>query len=487
MRQDQTFGECLTELLRRKRVSVADLTRRMNYRSKTSISRLLRDAVRYSSIEEFMHRLEPVGAWLFNGEEMNALRQAMEVSRLGRAQYRAYQDIWRLVSDGERLRETGALECFGDAQARTIYELAEIWREADRLDMVLINMGFDGLFGELKALLREKPGPSVSIRHYLLTPDAPGLLARQLNALLPILSDERYRGYYLPWQESGVFGGTGSHHMAVTGEYADGRRFTHILTMRSGEKGLLYASGGEADIVRFFAHAIGGGYPEVVSFKTSYPCKELMNGLADIGRQYLNCERDRSSRCLTMNVCFELIPPELLKRVMLESTLKGMAPENAQVRELEEIHRARYTNIHGKKKRSSFVFSREGLETFVRTGLATDHIVGMRPFTPAERAEILRDVVRKCRENVYLTVRILKPSVRVRDMTLTVYEDLGVSLMDARTGSDVLRGHSEAFFMLPDFAAVLTDFFRDELFDRHTCTEAESLEMMEALAKSAEE
>ena len=173
MRQDQTFGECLTELLRRKRVSVADLTRRMNYRSKTSISRLLRDAVRYSSIEEFMHRLEPVGAWLFNGEEMNALRQAMEVSRLGRAQYRAYQDIWRLVSDGERLRETGALECFGDAQARTIYELAEIWREADRLDMVLINMGFDGLFGELKALLREKPGPSVSIRHYLLTPDAP--------------------------------------------------------------------------------------------------------------------------------------------------------------------------------------------------------------------------------------------------------------------------------------------------------------------------
>lgn len=69
MHEARTFGECLTELLRKKHISTADLTRRMNYRSKTSLTRLLRDEVRYASIEDFMTRLEPISEWLLTGEE----------------------------------------------------------------------------------------------------------------------------------------------------------------------------------------------------------------------------------------------------------------------------------------------------------------------------------------------------------------------------------------------------------------------------------
>ena len=100
-----------------------------------------------------------------------------------------------------------------------------------------------------------------------------------------------------------------------------------------------------------------------------------------------------------------------------------------------------------------------------------------------ERAAILRDVVRKCRENVYLGVRILRPDVRVRGMTLTTYEALGVYLLDAYTQYDVVNGHSEAFMLTPDFAETMEEFFRDELIAKHAFSEGESLEIMEELAR----
>ena len=70
MNELPTFGEYLTEIMRRKHISVSDLARRLNYRSRTSLSRLMRDETRYDSIEDFMHRIEPVAAWLLTAEEM---------------------------------------------------------------------------------------------------------------------------------------------------------------------------------------------------------------------------------------------------------------------------------------------------------------------------------------------------------------------------------------------------------------------------------
>jgi hypothetical protein len=83
---------------------------------------------------------------------------------------------------------------------------------------------------------------------------------------------------------------------------------------------------------------------------------------------------------------------------------------------------------------------------------------------------------------VYLNVRVLKPEVPVRGMTLTTYEALGVYFLDAYTQYDVVNGHSEAFMLMPDFAETMEEFFRDELIPNHTFSEGESLEMMERLA-----
>ena len=72
-------------------------------------------------------------------------------------------------------------------------------------------------------------------------------------------------------------------------------------------------------------------------------------------------------------------------------------------------------------------------------------------------------------------------------MTLTTHEGLGAYLLDSNTQYDVVRGHSEAFILMPEFAATLADFLRNELIEKHAYSEAESIDMLRSLIASIKE
>ncbi len=487
MQEISTFGECLTGLLRKKHISTADLTRRMNYRSKTSITRLLRDEVRYSSIEDFMKRLEPVGAWLLTGAEMQELRDAMEVNRLGRVRYQTYREIWRLIEAGDASAAQVTVEGFGSARAQTLGELAESWHEARKIEMLIVNSGYEGLFREIEELLRRCPEKQIEIRHFLTMCGAPGAMAGQLGAVMAVFHDPRYQGFYRNWKGSGLSGmPEEGNAMVVQGERADGTAFVQLIVMKDSLHGLAYERDRLDDLMPFAQQVIGAAGEGMLPLKTQYPEQELIEGLLVISRRYLSCEQDRATICLAPDICFELIPYEIMYQVMFDSAPKDFDPDSGMLRLLAQVHRDRYQNIHTKKKPTSFVFSREGLERFAETGRTTDHIAGMRNFTPAERAAILRDVVTKCRKNVYLRVHVLKPETRVRGMTLTAHGGLGVYLLDSYTQYYVVNGHSEAFILMPEFATAIEDFFRDELIEKCALPVNESLEILERLAERME-
>lgn len=485
MQEHRTFGECLSGIMREKHVSVADLARRMNYRSKTSISRLLKDEVRYASIEDFMERLEPMSAWLLTVDEMKQLQDSMEVSRLGRARYRAYQDIWRLVGQSEVKKIPVTAQGFGGAKSGELDELIGFWHTARRLEMILINSGFESLFSRLAGLLEARPDADISIRHYLAIHDSPGSLAEQLGAMMNVFHDPRYQGFYHTRHSDNADWRSGdtAHVMLVCGEDEESE-YCQVIVMLSEQQCIVYESRKMEDITPFVEQVMEQVCREALPLKTQYPQQELIQGLIVISRRYLGCEQDRGTCCLAPDICFELIPPEILYGVMFDSVLAGCDPEDEQIQKLYEIQQARYKNIHGKRKSTVFMFTWDSLVRFAQTGRTTDHIAGMRAFTPEERAAIIRDVVEKCRENGYLRIYILKPDIRIRGMTLTTHEGMGVYLLDSYTQYDVVKGHSEAFILLPDFAEMLDDFFRDELIGKHTYSGAESLDMLERLAAS---
>jgi len=374
---------------------------------------------------------------------------------------------------------------FGNARSGNLDELIGFWNTAQKLEMIMINSGFESLFSRLSRLLKERPAADISIRHYLAIQDSPGSMAEQLGAMMNVFHDPRYQGFYHARHDGGGDwrSADAAHVTLVHGEDGEGE-YSQVIVMLSEERCLVYESRKMEDVIPFVHQVMEAVGRNVLPLKTQYPEQELLEGLIVISRRYLGCEQDRMIYCMAPDICFELIPLEILYEVMMNSAFMGCDPEEAQIQELMRIHKARYANIHEKKKKTQFIFSWDSLRRFAKTGRTTDHVAGMRAFTPKERAAILTDVVQKCRENVYLNIRILKPDVRVRGMTLTTYESLGVYLLDAYTQYDVINGHSEAFMLMPDFAATMEDFFQDELLAKHTCTEAESLEMLERLAAS---
>ncbi len=489
MKEAMTFGEYLTEIMRKKHISVADLARRLNYRSRTSLSRLMRDETRFDSIEDFMQRIEPVKAWLLTGEELEALKRAMEVSRLGRARYTAYKEIWGLIAEPKQQVRHVELECYGTGRVQTLHELCKIWRSAQKLEMLVVNSGCEMFFGELSAMLRDCPDLDCRIEHYLLVSDASGALAQQLGAVMGVFHDPRYQGYYRTWRSETLFIGGSVHNnvTAILGVREDGSTFTQLLIIREDGKSLLYDNDSAVDLFSFFQRVIAGVRSSAMPLKTEYPEQDVVGGLIAICRRYLNCEKDRAICCIAPDICFELIPCDILKRVMLDSAFRGCDENEPTAAELIEIHQARYENIRSKKKKTMYMFSWEGLKRFARTGRTTDHVAGMRIFTPKERIAILRDVVEQCRSNVYMSIHILHTNLKVRGMTLTTHEGMGVYLLDSNTQYDVVNGHSEAFILMPEFAATLTDFFRDELIEKHAYSEAESIDMLRGLIASVKD
>jgi transcriptional regulator with XRE-family HTH domain len=489
MREAMTFGEYLTEIMRKKRISVADLARRLNYRSRTSLSRLMRDETRFDSIEDFMQRLEPVSAWLLTAEEMQQLKRTMEVSRLGRARYKAYEEIWRLIAAPTRSAQAPELECFGSGTSRTLQDLAQEWKRAQSMQAYIVNSGSEVLFEQFAELLAERPDADIRIYHYLLVHDAPGVMAQQLGAMMEIFHDPRYQGCYRTWNSEGtlVNNGIQNNLAVISGRREDGSEFMQLLVIHEEGKSLLYENDHAENLAAFARRALDRFVGDALPLKTEYPEQQVADGLLAICRRYLNCEKDRAICCLAPSVCFELIPCRILKPVMLDSALRGCDESDPMVSELIRIHCARYENIAKKKKKTVFMFTWEGLRRFAHTGYSTDHVVGMRPFTPKERIGILQDVLEQVRSNVYLNVYIMHPEIKVRGMTLTTHEGIGVYLLDSNTQYDVVNGHSEAFILMPDFAATLAGFFRDELIEKHAFSEAESMEMLRGLIASIKE
>lgn len=488
MQNAMTFGERLTALMRKKHLSVAELARKAGYRSKTSLVRLMKDEARYSGIEDCMNRLEQTGEWPCDGEEMKALRQSMEVSRLGREVYVKYRALWRLMGMETEPRSDMRLESFGMASAKSLSELTREWLKADQLHFLLVNAGYESIFGALEELLAARPELDIRIEHYLIARGDPVSLTEQMNALKTVFNDARYQGFcrMLPTEEKGYAApnhGLTGDAVLVSGRNGFGDRFCQLLIAQSNERGLLYENKESEQFPAFFRKGLERFCRDATPIKAKYPEKNLLEGLLSLSRRYLECERDRRIYCVAPNVCFELIPYEILSRMMLDSALKGLTMEDERVQELAEIQAARYANIHGKKKPSTFILDGESLKAFVRTGYAADHVIEMRAFTPDDRAAILMDVCQKARDNELLRVFVLKPEVRIREMMLITYESLGIYLLDAHTQYDVGGSHSETFLPMPDFAATLESFFEDELIAKGCYSAEESLDMLEGMAE----
>lgn len=94
-----TFGQCLKQLLTKRKLSASALSRMMEQKSRNSIFRILDDTSGPAAQTAFYESLIASDCLSLTQEEKDALSRSLEVSRVGAAGYRSNQAMHRLLGD----------------------------------------------------------------------------------------------------------------------------------------------------------------------------------------------------------------------------------------------------------------------------------------------------------------------------------------------------------------------------------------------------
>ena len=156
----------------------------------------------------------------------------------------------------------------------------------------------------------------------------------------------------------------------------------------------------------------------------------------------------------------EALPPEELPNLTL---LLGIQ----KLRYLQSVNSSR-PQIH---------VVTDGMWSFVRTGMLSDHFWGMRPFTVPERLQIITDLVRRSGGPSF-QIRFLRDSSRFCRYEVICYETTALCFIQPGTDYRLSSTHSEIILRDPLLCHSFTDFFTQELVPGYTFSLADSLRIL---------
>ena len=322
------------------------------------------------------------------------------------------------------------------------------------------------------------------MRHYI--DIAPGGLVRNILGALPLMSRVWYNARLVeegscPEEMAALYR---LNVISISGRRAGGQPFVHQL-LRCDERRFIhmYRSNQESrvtlpnvfDRCRFQLEllkpmALPNGGPEA---------------FVDYTAQYAQLEDDCMILSIKPDLHFNLVPTQMLYQSILEGFEQaGMASGReleALIGSLRRIHDARVRNMYSKHRPTHIVYSLPAMEQFMRTGVQSDHFFIQRAYTPEERREIVKLLLRQTQEDPYFSIRFLRRELPELRNEMTFYEGKGVLLLDAYTSYDLHDDHSEALITLPQFMQSFQQFFMEVLMNDLVMSRAESLAALEAL------
>ena len=486
MQRYESFGECLKRCLKEADLSASEAARLVGFRSRNSIFRILAgdagDEVKLRFLESLY---EAIGsAW--PDERWMALQEALSVERLGVERYRANQAFERVL----RGVEEPLPECVvhqhqpdGSTVDVPLTALLDEAANAHRAEIIITGCCESGL----SRLIAERCGAAgaagrLTVRHYIDT--AEDRVTQNILGVLPLVSRPWYNARLVE-TDSGTVEALALYKLhAIHLQMWDAEDHPHwVMCVR-------YDGG------NFLSHGRQQGMcPSVAVLDRWRFHLELLKPIARPGEgpetfvqyteQYGQLEEGCTILSMKPDVHFNCIPADVLESAILQAfDQAGMAagPELvALVAALKKVHNARFDNMMHKRRPSHLVYSLQEMERFMRTGVLTDQFFIQRAYTVEERRTIIRVLLDAMRDHPYFNVHFLKMEAPELRYEISYYDGRGVMLMDAYTGYDLDRDHSEALITLPAFMESFRCYFMEELLPHYVLSRAETIRTLEAL------
>lgn len=465
------FSECLLQIMESRGLSVSEFARVLNLKSKTTVVRVLHNTAGERSILNFRNVLVNSRELALTSEELQKLDDSIFTRKNETAYSIVFEELWALLCRRETLQTD--IRVLGSERYDDLNEFGRGLKNTD-VECLIVNCGFLSFVESAGRFLGQmENGRSVSVSQYFYnSDDYPRRLVRMIGRILPLLAHDCYMAY------------------TISKDTADGCFDLHAAAIRCGtgeeyellfcnEKTVLLTEG--KDLYRKWQAFLE-------TFRVS-PIKSVKDtgvynyiGFMD---HYRKLEEKRTVYKLRPDLCVNCIPEPNLKAAFLDGCeAHGIFVPEDTVAALVDVHRRRYSNIDSKRQTTHLVVSAKAMRRFAETGRHSDHLYTMRPYTFAERREILQSCLDRMEKNPRFHLYLLTERTEERiyanahPVEMVCYEGNCVQLTPALTDYNFRKGHSEIFIEQEAFLKLFVDFFMNDLVQYHTQPEEETKKLL---------
>lgn len=467
MQPIQTFDQSLSALMKKHRITISELTRRLNIKSNTTLSRVLHAKCSPQATEHIFEQLAALTPPAFDAQELKALEQALEVSRLGVSVYTANLEMWRLLS-GETVPSLPfPVESYGGARFTNTTQLREFYRTVRSATVHIAASLVYPLFSEIRDMLLDlAPNENIQVHHYFALEGDDAHVIRSVRTALPSLCLPGYHGYKMTRPDTLDKEFLSQNHAIIRFQRADGSYGTHLIAFVAN-RCLLYENEERNGLFDMLVRRIIDQGRWYAPIKEEQESAERQDMLIASKRMYLQ-EKDRALYGIKPDIPLSAIPFDMIESLVLSGSSQT-AMSDAMLSEFRWIHMQRNRNIVEKKSPSYFILQRSGLRRFAETGMIAHHPAGVRACTPSERIVILSECLRRTQESPYFKIYLAKGRLASLDsLEVLCIDRLGVQFFHLREGMP-----AGTMLTLAEFTRLYQRFYTEELLGK--CVETDDV------------
>ncbi len=468
MKEALDFAQCLTKLMEKHQLTLGRLSALVG--SRADVKQMMGGKASYIKQKRLYEKLEE--SHIFDSDDYEQLALSMEISRVGMERYRFQQAIAEILS-GEHPGADHEMIINGN---KTLRERMTPLFQAEKIEILCFNSCFHSLFHALAPLFADAQR-DISMRHFIQPGGRISASAEYVAAVMPVLFDERYLSYYWPQTPGSKIPCIGGNQLLIRAVIKNKtREFVLIFTDEQTAYELPRAS--SCQMYSFISKVLQEVQAQPVAIKEPSPYKV---DYASLCMTFLSHELNRATYYFGFDTCFQQTPTEIAMAAFRDKGLLSCAETSYIINSTLSLHEQRYQNQYRKKKPTYCILSRAGCEHFLKTGKASDHFVGFRPFTPEERKVIFGNMLEAARQNRHFTPLLLKCTDCTYRYNLVCYEKLGISINARDTDYDISKGYRSVFLMLPELTKQYIAFYLNDLVPTQCYSRSQSLEFLEEI------
>lgn len=483
----RAFGEVFAEMIKRRGMSVSAAAAELGFSSKTALFRILNGQSRPSSNRKCMEAACASELFALTDEETAMLKRALRVGEMGKQAFAMNELLRSLLHPQAPGDLLSAVPLTGEGSCEDLQALFSRCNALSDIRVVVLGRCPQDI---LALLHRFSQQADVSdICHIFAVDDQSTEHMRVLSEASFILFSPVYSAYII--NETGVQEKNWLFHsgiIVISGDGEDNCRRTLLLTPVKAGYHLITGDHGEPDALleRLITDAKERIRPlkrlpkntGELAFPYNYIQLTDTYGLIERGREIYMMKPDVPFHCVPSDVLLPIVKEEFEARESSEQMKQA-------IERLYEIHKARFENLFGKKKVTHLVLNKEAMRRFATTGVREDHFFMLRPYTPEERAAILRNLRDQMSKNPHFNVWFGRNPNLVSDKEVTAYEGYGLAIVKSDTSWHLETDHREIMLESRALVSGFKDYVLSEILPEEVFPRERSLLILDELIELA--